>query len=147
VISYSTQVTIGRSPASVLDALLDADRYSQWTEMVDASFDGVGSPRVGTRGAFRLPGGPLKGSYTMEIVDLQPDRRLIIRIEGAALTWISDTALEPEQGGTRMTYAGTIQLHGWRRAFEPFMRREAEEGEAKEAERFKRMLEADPVAA
>ena len=146
MIHYSTIVSIRRPPSDVLAALLDPDQYPKWTEMVDTRFEGEGAPRVGTRGVFRLPAGPLKGRYTMEIVTLEPDRRLDIRIDGSGLRWISRVSLEPEVGGTRMTYAGDISLLGWRRILEPLMAREAQAGEAKEAERFKELLEAEAEA-
>ena len=90
MIHYSTVVSIRRSPSEVFGALLDADLYPKWTEMVDTRFDGPGAPRVGTRGEFRLPAGPLKGHYAMEILALEPDRRLDIRIDGSSLRWISN---------------------------------------------------------
>ncbi len=146
MIHYSTVVSIHRPPSEVLAALLDPDRYPKWTEMVDTRFEGRGAPRVGTRGEFRLPAGPLKGRYRMEILTLEPDRRLDIRIDGSGLRWISRVTLESEGGGTRMTYAGDISLLGWRRILEPLMAREAQAGEAKEAERFKELLEAEAEA-
>ena len=141
MIHYSTVVSIRRSPGDVIAALLDAERYGEWTEMADAHFDGAGEPGVGTRGQFTFPGGPLKGTYTMEIVRLDPDRRLDLRVDGAALRWISRIDLEPEGDGTRMTYAGDISLLGWRRLLEPLFRREAAAGEAREAERLRDLLE------
>ena len=143
MIHYSTVVTIDRRPSDVLAALLDAELYGHWTEMVDARFDGPGAPTVGTHGEFQLPGGPLKGRYDMEIVRLEPDRRLDIQIDGPSLRWLSTTTLEPDGDGTRMTYAGDISLLGWRRILEPLMAREAQAGEAKEAERFKVLLESE----
>lgn len=147
MIRYSTVVSIARRPEDVMTALLDPAMYPQWTEMVDTRFEGSGAPTVGTRGSFGLPGGPLKGTYSMEIITLQPARQLDIRMQGSGLTWISRVTLEPDGSGTRMTYAGEISLGGWRRALEPLMAREAAAGEAKEAERFKALLEAEPVQA
>ena len=141
MIHYSSVVTIDRRPSDVLDALLDPELYGRWTEMVDTRFEGPGTPAVGTRGEFKLPAGPLKGRYDMEIVRLEPDRRLDMRIDGRSLRWLSNITLEPEGDGTRMTYAGDISLLGWRRILEPLMAGEAQAGEAKEAERFKALLE------
>ena len=142
MIHYSTVVTIDRRPSDVLAALLDPDLYGRWTQMVDTRFDGPGAPTVGTRGEFRLPAGPLKGRYEMEIVRLEPDRRLNMRIDGPSLRWLSNITLEPASEGTRMTYAGDISLLGWRRILEPLLASEARAGEGKEAERFKELLEA-----
>lgn len=143
MIHYSTVVSIRRSPSDVLAALLDAERYSKWTEMVDTRFEGEGTPGIGSRGEFRLPAGPLKGRYEMEILALERDRRLDIRIDGSGLRWISRVTLEPEGAGTRMTYAGDISILGWRRILEPLMAREAQAGEAREVERFRDLLESE----
>jgi uncharacterized protein YndB with AHSA1/START domain len=145
MIHYSSVVSIRRPPGEVFAALLDADLYSQWTPMVDTRFEG--GMALGRRGEFRMPGGPLKGHYDMEIVALEPDRRLDIRIDGASLRWLSQITLEPDDDGTRMTYAGDISLLGWRRILEPLMRREAQAGEAKEAERFRDLLEVESAPA
>lgn len=147
MIRYSTVVSIGRPVGEVFGALLDADLYPRWTEMTDASFEGEGPPGVGTRGEFRLPAGPLKGRYAMEILALEPGRRLDIGIDGSALHWISRISLESDGDGTRMTYGGDISLLGWRRLLEPFMSREARAGETHEAERFKALLESEAAPA
>src|SRR4029453_17190751 len=93
--------------------------------------------------------GPLKGRYAMEILALEPGRSVDMRIDGPSLRWISNVTLEPEANGTLMTYAGDISLLGWRRVLEPLMAGEARAGEAKEAERFKQLLESEaaPLAA
>jgi uncharacterized protein YndB with AHSA1/START domain len=145
MIHYSTVVTIGRPPRDVLSALLDPELYGRWTEMVDTRFDGPNAPTVGTRGAFQLPAGPLKGRYDMEITRLEPDRRLDMRIDGPSLRWLSNITLEPAGEGTRMIYAGDISLLGWRRILEPLMARETQAGEAKEAQRFKALLESQAL--
>ena len=41
MIRYSSEVTIARPPRAVYEALLDADLYPKWTDMVDVSFDGA----------------------------------------------------------------------------------------------------------
>jgi uncharacterized protein YndB with AHSA1/START domain len=147
MIRYSTVVSIDRPPADVFAALLDPDLYSQWTEMVDTRFDGPGAPNVGTQGEFRFPTGPLKGRYDMEVLALEPGRTLDMRIDGAWLRWMSHISLAPEGAGTQMTYAGEISLLGWRRILEPVMAREAQAGEAHEAERFKKLLESGSALA
>jgi uncharacterized protein YndB with AHSA1/START domain len=143
MIHYSSMVTIKRPPGDVFAALLDPERYSQWTPMVDTRFHDP-EPRVGTRGDFRMEGGPLKGRYEMEIVALDPDRRLDFRVDGSSLRWNAHIGLEPDgDAGTRMTYAGDMSLLGWRRLLEPLFAGEVRSGEAKEAERFRDVLESE----
>ena len=143
MIHYSSMVTIKRPPGDVFAALLDPERYSQWTPMVDTRFHDP-EPRVGTRGEFRMEGGPLKGRYEMEIVALDPDRRLDFRVDGSSLRWNAHIGLEPDGvAGTRMTYAGDLSLLGWRRLLEPLFAGEVRSGEAKEAERLRDVLESE----
>ena len=143
MIRYSSVVTIARPPADVFEALLDAERFGQWTEMVDVAFEGEGRPVVGTRGSFRLSSGPIKGTLMMQVTELEPDRRVGFRITHPALEWDSLSVLESTGDGTRVTYAGDIRLLGWRRILEPFVGGEVRRGEADEARRLKELLESE----
>lgn len=147
MIHYSSIVTIKRPPGDVFAALLDPERYSQWTPMVDTRFHDT-DPRVGTRGDFRFESGPLKGRYEMEIVGLDPGRRLDFRVDGSSLRWNAQIGLEPDgDAGTRMTYAGDLALLGWRRLLEPLFAREVRSGEAREAEQLRDVLESETPSA
>ena len=148
MIRYSSEVTIARPPAEVLDALLDPARYAQWTDMVDLEFDGGGTtrPSVGTSGRFRLAKGEIKGPIQLKITELVPDSRLVIRMTHPQMDWTAISTLEPVPGGTRLTYAGELALKGWRRILEPIARRELGGGEAREVLRLKALLEGDAGA-
>jgi uncharacterized protein YndB with AHSA1/START domain len=147
MIQYSSDVTIARPPQAVYEALLDPDLYSQWTDMVDVSFDGSGAPGIGTKGRFRMAKGPFKGMLEMEVTELVPDRRIVFHVTHPELDWVADSTLEPVGAGTRLTYAGQLRLLGWRRLLEPLMGREVRQGEAAEALRLKALLEATPEPA
>ena len=147
MIRYSSDVTIDRPPSVVFEALLDPERYAQWTPMVDMSFEDAGPPRVGQKGHFRMAEGPIKGLLAMEIVELEPDRRLVFRVTHPSIDWLAVNTLRPEGAGTRLTYAGEMSLLGWRRVLEPVMGGEIRNGEAKEATRLKELLEQEAAAA
>jgi uncharacterized protein YndB with AHSA1/START domain len=147
MIRYSSDVTIRRSPSEVLDALLDADLYPRWTPMVDVAFDGEGRPGPGTTGRFRMAEGPIKGVLEMRIAELEPGRRLVIKVSHPSLDWTATSTVTPDGAGTRLTYAGEMGLKGWRRLLEPLMAGEVRNGEAEEARRLKALLEAEPPAA
>jgi uncharacterized protein YndB with AHSA1/START domain len=95
MIRYSSEVTIDRPPSAVFEALLDPARYAEWTPMTDMSFEDSAPPHVGQRGRFRLASGPIKGFLDMEIVELEPDRRLVFRISHPSLDWLCPTATAP----------------------------------------------------
>jgi len=147
MIRYSSQATIARPPRDVYAALLDPDRYGQWTEMVDMRFDTPGEPRVGIRGSFRLAKGPIKGQLAYEITELVPDRSVTFRIEHPTLEWMAYSRLEPDGEGTRLDYSGEIRMRGWRRLLEPLMAGEMRAGEGKEVQRLKQLLESEATTA
>ena len=147
MIRYSSEVAIDRPPSVVFNALLDPDLLPNWTPMADVTFEGAGPPRVGTRGRFRMTEGPFNGPLDMQIVELEPDRRVAYRVSHPALNWLAVTTLSQEGNGTRVTYAGEMSLRGWRRILEPIMGREVSKGEAAEIRKFKALLEADTAAA
>ena len=128
MIRYSSEVTIARPPHAVYEALLDSDRYPQWTDMVDVSFDGADTPRVGMRGRFRLAKGPIKGMLEMELTELDPDRRIVFR--GHAPEPRLDGGLDARgrRGpGHASPTPGSSGMHGWRRLLEPLAGREVRE--------------------
>ena len=145
MIHYSTVVTIARPAHAVYEALLDPELYPRWTDMVDVSFDGPGTPRVGTRGRFRLAKGPIKGTLEMELTELEEDRRVVFHVTHRSLDWKAVSTLEPAGTGTQLTYAGDLRLRGWRRLLEPLIAREVRSSEAAEALRLKGVLEAAPA--
>jgi len=144
VIRYETTTRIERPPEVVFAALLDAKRYSEWTPMTDMTFDAPdGSVGLGTRGRFQLPKSPFKGFLDVEIVELEPDRRVVFRVTHPSLTWISTAQTRPDGDGTQFVYGGEMTLHGWRRLLEPMLKSELAAGEAKEAEQLKALLESE----
>lgn len=147
MIRYSSEVTIDRPPRAVYEALLDPERYAQWTPMTDMAFDDDGPRRVGQRGHFRMTGGPIKGRLEMEIVELEPDRKVAVRVSHPSLDWLAVNTIRPEGEGSRLTYAGELSLRGPLRLMEPLMRGEVERGEAGEALKLKALLEAKAVPA
>ena len=141
MIRYSSTHTIDRPPSVVFEALLDPARYGEWTEMQGSTWDGDGPVGVGTTGSFRMPKGPFAGAVRMEVVELQPDRRFVVRVTHPKFDWLSTADLEADPAGTQMTYAGEIRFRGVQRLLEPFVRGEVARGEAKEVERLKALLE------
>jgi uncharacterized protein YndB with AHSA1/START domain len=141
MIRYSSTHTINRPPHEVFETFLDAARFGDWTDMQGTMWDGDGPVQLGTTGSFRMPRGPFAGSVRMEVVEMVPDRRFVVRVAHPRFDWLSISDLEASGAGTRMTYAGEISFRGWRRLLEPFMRGEVERGESREVERLKALLE------
>jgi len=142
MIRYSSETSIDRPPADVFAALLDVGRYPKWMDLAEASYLSPGEPAVGTRGRFRMAAGPIRDPLEFVIRELEPGRRLVVDIDDPKLHWTSTSLVVPDGAGSRLTYAGEIQLRGWRRLLEPLMRGEVQAGEAREAARLKQLIEA-----
>ena len=146
MIRYESRVRIARPPEAVYRGLTDATQFGAWTDMVDIEA-AAGPPVVGDQVRFRLAAGPIKGPLDAEYVALEPDRRVVMRIEHPLLSWTSTSDLTPIETGTELRYAGQISLRGWRRLLEPFVAREVRDGEHGEALRLQALLEATPTSA
>ncbi len=141
MIRYSSVVTIDRPPNAVFEALVDPTRYGEWTPMADVTFETSGPPQLGSRGRFRMTDGPIKGMLDMEVIEFEPGRRIAFRVTHPTLSWVARSTVEPEGAGARVTYAGELALHGWRRLLEPLLGAEVKNGEAREIRRFKELVE------
>lgn len=146
MIAYESRVVIRRPAHDVYTALSDATRFADWTDMVDVHFDAV-PPRVGDRGSFRLARGPIRGELGIEVVEVDPDRRLVMRIDHPWLSWRAVSELTPTPSGTELRYAGEVRLRGFRRLLEPLVAGDIRAGERSEAERLKTLLETSPDGA
>jgi uncharacterized protein YndB with AHSA1/START domain len=141
MISYSTRVTVNRPADEVFAALVDAERFHEWTPMEATRWLTPGGPAAGARGEFRITRGPITGTFAMEVVDYEPPRRVAFRITHPALDWDAVSTVEASPSGAIVTSSGRLSLRGWRRILEPLARNEIRTGEQGELERLKAMLE------
>ena len=144
MIRYESRVRIARPPAAVYRGLTDAEQFGAWTDMVDIEAP-AGPPTVGDRVRFRFAAGPIKGPLEAEYVALDPDRRVVMRVDHPRLAWTATSELTPVETGTELRYAGQVRLRGWRRLLEPLVAREVRDGEHGEALRLQALLEGVPT--
>ncbi len=145
MIRYATSVVIHRPPEAVFEALLDPTTYARWMDGVDVRFTAPGPPAVGTTGMVRVAAGPISGTYPLTVVELEPNRRLALRIDGPGLRWLSRLALADAGDGTapatRVDYEAEITLEGFRRFLEPVVSSQVQAQGAGQVERLRALLE------
>jgi len=95
----------------------------------------AGPIRVGSRFALGVRMAGSVRPMTYRIVDLDPDREIVLRGEGSGVDATDTMTFTPTETGTRVDYRADIRLRGWRRLLEPFaggtfqrIAREAREG-------------------
>jgi hypothetical protein len=136
-------ITIERRPEEVANVLLDAEKAVLWTsdlerlEVVSRPPDLVGSR---ARLHYVQDGNP----YVMEdlLLEVDPNRRYLSRVTGAAIEAEVETLLAPTNGGTRVT----VRWTGWGkplvlRFLLPFMRKSIEGQTMKDLMKLKALVE------
>lgn len=113
-------IQIGRSPARVFALLADPTQIPRWREdVVEATaLDGSG---VGARYAevVRFMG---RASQTFEVLECDPGRRWAVRaVEGLSLRPVQRFVLEPQEGGTRVSYEIELAVTGAFRLMAPLL--------------------------
>jgi hypothetical protein len=127
----------------VFPYLVEREKQALWSDvamrpLTDGAF-GQGSRMEITFGM-----GPLKKSLVLEINRLEPGRHLAFRtVSMGGINWTGGYVLEPDAAsGSRLSQAGTLEFRGAWRLLEPVLGAEIRNGEIKELERLKAVVEA-----
>lgn len=93
------------SPESVWERYTDVENWSEWSQKGVEESSLEGEFEVGAKGHSKAPHLP-KGKF--ELVVVEPERAFVSKskLPGATLTF--EHAIEPAEGGTRISHAATI---------------------------------------
>ena len=143
-VDVQVECTIERVPALVAEFAGDPTRAPQWYANIE-SVDWRTPPpvAVGSRMDFvaRFLGRRL--AYTYEVVELEPERRLVMRTADGPFPMETTYTWEPVgQGATRMTLRNRGNPSGFSRVAAPMMERAMKRATTKDLARLKAMLEA-----
>ena len=142
MISYSSEVTIGRPPQQVWPYVVEPAKQALWTD-VEMRPVTEGPWIAGTRIVVAFGRRPFKASIGLELTAIEPDRRMAFTTYTAGpILWDGEYRLEPTAaGGTRLNQAGTLRFRGLWRLLEPMVGAEIRRNEIAELERLKKVLE------
>ena len=142
MLTYSSSVTIVRTPEQVFQYLVDPQKQALWSDVPMRPITNF-TGRTGTRMEVTFAGGPLKAVVGLELTDVQPSTRMAFKSFSGPIRWQGEYVLEPTaDGGTLLSQNGTLQFTGLWRLLEPLAGREIKSGEIKELERLKSVVEA-----
>jgi uncharacterized protein YndB with AHSA1/START domain len=111
VVTNVHAVEVGRPPAAVFPYLTDPDCLVLWVgglrefEPLDAE-----EARPGARSRQLLRLGGRDWRFEGEVLELEPDRRMVVAIRGRGLRMTSTYALDPIEAGTRLTVEVTSEF-------------------------------------
>jgi len=143
MLRYSSSVTVNRPPEQVFEYLVDPARQSEWSDVPMSRPDGGTGPLAkGSRMLVTFGMGPMKAKVGLEIIDLVPAKRMAWRSYSGPIRWDGAYELEASgSGGTTLSQEGTLAFTGLWRAIEPIAGAEMRQGEVKELEKLKAVVE------
>lgn len=138
MIKYQAERTMALALDRIWPYFVEIAKYGVW--MGDMQFepvDGAASLKAGSRMRYSGRFGPMKVRGAMEVVLLEPERRITMRtVESTYFSWQGTFTLESTEGGTRVTSGGEYRFHGLWRLLEPVLGNEIRKGEQSELARI-----------
>lgn len=141
MIQHEVTVHVGRPVEQVFAFLMDMSKLTSWqANLVKSEQLTEGPLRTGSRFREVRRIGKQESEIQGEITALEPNKRLETRTVTQPLARVS-YLLEPEHGGTRLTYKFALVINGWMRLLEPMIASSIKKDTAADFGRLKRILE------
>jgi len=143
-VDVEVETTILQPPAAVAAFAGDPTNATEWYANIK-SVDWRTPPpvAVGSRMDFVAHFLGRRLAYTYEVVDLEPDRRLVMRTADGPFPMETTYTWEPAaEWATRMTLRNTGNPSGFSRVAAPIMQRAMRRATTKDLARLKALLEA-----
>lgn len=143
MLRYGSSVTIDRSPEVVFPYITDPEKQKLWSDVPMRPLSGSNDEwSIGTKVELTVGMGPIKAVIGMEIVGLDPGRRMAFKSFSGPIKWEGEYTLEDlPSGGTKVSQAGTLAFTGLWRLVQPMVGAEMSRGEVKELEKLKGVVE------
>jgi hypothetical protein len=137
-----TEIVIARPPAEVAAFAREPDNAPKWYVNIQ-SVDWKTPPplAIGSRVAFVAHFLGRRLAYTYEIVELEPDARLVMRTSEGPFPMKTTYTWEPTSGGTRMTLRNRGEPSGFGKVVAPLMASAMRRANQKDLARLKSILE------
>jgi uncharacterized protein YndB with AHSA1/START domain len=142
-----TQLVIDRPRAEVAAYAADPDNATRWYVNIKTVEWQTARPlAVGSRVAFVAEFLGRRVAYIYEIVELEPDRRLVMRTSEGPFPMQTTYAWEDaDGGGTLMSLENAGDPSGFSRLATPFIARSMRRANRKDLSLLKRVLESPPM--
>jgi uncharacterized protein YndB with AHSA1/START domain len=143
MVDVRTETVIARPVEEVARYAADPSNAPEWYANIESvRWETLPPPDVGSRVAFvaRFLGRRL--AYTYELVELVPERRLVMRTAQGPFPMETTYTWQPVgEGATRMTLRNRGEPSGFSKLTVPFMAAAMRRANRKDLERLRRLLE------
>ena len=141
-IDVQVETTIARSPSDVAAYAGDPGNAPEWyVNITSVEWQTPPPVAVGSRMDFVARFLGRRIAYTYEVVELVPDRKLVMRTADGPFPMETTYTWEPVAGGTRMTLRNRGNPKGFAQVTGPLMERAMRRATTKDLARLKALLE------
>jgi hypothetical protein len=143
MIQYSSTVAIARPPDVVFPYVIEPEKQALWSDVQMRRLT-AGPLGQGSRIEITFGLGPIRTALQLEFDRVEPGRLVGWRtVTNSAIRWQGEYRLSPDgAAGTTVAQSGTMTFHGPWRLLEPIAGAEIRNGEIKELDRLKAVVEA-----
>ena len=145
MITFRDEITISRTPEDVFAYFADFRNYSAWQDSTEDMVQTSEGP-LGVGSTFRITAKflPLvKSRFSGRVTEYAPPNKMAMETSGGApFSATGNYSFEPIEGGTRMTFHGTLAMKGLFKLIEPLMRNSLRKQGTAENRKLKEILEA-----
>jgi uncharacterized protein YndB with AHSA1/START domain len=142
-----TSLTIRARPETIFPWLVEPDRVARWLGgFVGSELLTEGGVRVGARSRDVVEEDGRRTTRETEIVELEPGRRLGVRITSDVVASVATYELRPDGEATRLRYTSDVTFVGLRwMALGPLLLPRLKSNADRDLAALRRELEADPT--
>ena len=142
MVSYASSVHVARDPAVVFTYLIEPAKQALWSDVPMRRLTD-GPLGVGSQMEVTFAMGPVKARIVLELTGVETDRRVAFRTVSGPIDWTGEYRLAAgSAGGTELSQSGTLRFGGLWRLVEPIVGAEIKNGEIKELEKLRSVIEA-----
>ena len=142
-------VTIAKLPEDVFPWLVEADKVPQWMTGLER-YEPVepGPLRVGSRISQQLSVSGQQLSFELEVTELAPPQRAVLRFEGSGFKAANEYGLAPADGGTRVTWVVSGDTTSFKaKLVAPMVQAKLQEKLDRDLARLRALLQGEAAAA
>ena len=123
MIRVERTVTVARPLNEVAKYLSDFRTTVQWDpHTASCERQDAGALGVGSRFVNKQKIGPVRSSYTYEVSEYEPDRRITLQSHSGSADLTDTMCFEGDDATTRVTYIAEFRFKGLARAAEPILK-------------------------
>jgi uncharacterized protein YndB with AHSA1/START domain len=145
MVKFETSLHINRPVAEVFEYMNDPTKMLEWNTTLEEAVPSETPVKVGTRIRTRIRALGRKIEGTTEVVEFEPNKRVVLKIDGP-FSWKTIYTYQTEDGGTRLVIALEGEPGGFFKVGEPVLARILKKQLQAQFETAKELLEAQVAA-